>query len=686
MPNFTDLLKLRMKKKIEDKENAESGLPEYGQEEPEKGQTEGYTGQEPKVVNFNDLGNNLIEQTALEQPIGKKEIAKAVGILRDYKAGKENLEAKIIENEKWYKMRHWDVIRGHNKNNSDEARPEPSSAWLFNSLMNKHADAMDNYPEPNVLPRERGDEEDAKTLSSILPVIIERNEFEDTYSDAWWYKLKHGTSCYGVFWNKELENGLGDIDIHNIDLLNVFWEPGITDIQKSSNLFIVDLVDNELLKAQYPQLTDKTLGSVIDVKQYNYDDNVDVSNKSLVVDWYYKIKNESGKTVLHYCKFVGSELLFASENDSLFTERGWYDHGKYPIFMDTLFPNEGTPAGFGYLDIMKDAQIYIDKLNQAMMENALMTIKPRYWASQTAGVNEDEFLDWSKPICHVTGTIDDSKLKQITVPTLSGNYITLLEDKVNEIKETSSNRDFSQGSSASGVTAASAIAALQEAGNKTSRDMIAQSYRTYTNICYLCIELIRQFYDETRSFRITGNGGHYDFVDFNNQDLQGKPMPKTYVGDTQSTRVPIFDVVIKAQKKNPFSRASQNETAKELYNMGFFNPEQAQPSLIALDMMEFEGKDKIVEKVNEGQTLMNIVQQQQSQLQQMSMILQGLTGQGANVDSSGQMDMGAQQQKSGGGGGVNAKSADAQQEQAPYTQKVVKNSTPNMNAQGGKVQ
>ncbi len=49
---------------------------------------------------------------------------------------------------------------------------EPSSAWLFNAILNKHADAMDNYPEPVVLPRERSDEESAKTLSSILPVVL----------------------------------------------------------------------------------------------------------------------------------------------------------------------------------------------------------------------------------------------------------------------------------------------------------------------------------------------------------------------------------------------------------------------------------------------------------------------------------------------------------------------------------
>ena len=99
--------------------------------------------------------------------------------------------------------------------------PEPASAWLFNSIANKHADAMDNYPEPVILPREYNDKDEAKALSSILPVILERNDFEKTYSDAWWYKLKTGTACYGVFWNNRLEKGKGDSDIKQIASLEL---------------------------------------------------------------------------------------------------------------------------------------------------------------------------------------------------------------------------------------------------------------------------------------------------------------------------------------------------------------------------------------------------------------------------------------------------------------------------------
>ncbi|MBD5161433.1 MAG: hypothetical protein HDT14_05350 [Oscillibacter sp.] len=566
-------------------------------------------------------------------PIGKEEIARAIETLTDYKKGKTNLETRVVEDELWWELRHWEVIRRGKANEPALRGPEPTSAWLFNSIANKHADAMDNYPEPVVLPREQSDDESAKTLSSVLPVILEYNDYEQTYSNSWWEKLKHGTAAYGVFWNSAKENGLGDIDIQEIDLLKLFWEPGITDIQKSRNLFIVELVDEDLLEQQYPEHKGHLGGSVVDVKQYIYDDTVDVSGKSVVVDWYYKTRSASGRTVLHYAKFVGDTLLFASENEAEYQERGWYDHGLYPVVLDVLYPEKGTPVGFGYVAICRDPQLYIDKLSSNILETSMMGTKKRFFASHNTGINEEEFLDWSKPIVHVEGELDDRRLREIETRPLDAIYANVLQMKIEEMKDTSANRDVNSGSASSGITAAAAIAALQEAGNKTSRDMIAASYRAHTAISALCIELIRQFYDETRSFRITGAmPGSYQFVDLNNQGIRDQTLPPAYPGQENEPdysplfRRPVFDIKIKAQKKNPFSRMEQNERAKELYQMGFFNPERAQEALGALEMMEFEGKEKVMEQVRNGQTLLNICQQMSQQMDQMAAIIQALTG------------------------------------------------------------
>lgn len=626
-----------------------------------------------------EMAAMLLQRTEQTPTITDRDVERGIDLLTKYKDGKSNLENRIVNDELWWELRHWEGIGQSKAKRVDKSgkevtstppEPKPSSAWLFNTIQNKHADAMDNYPEPVVLPRERSDEQSAKTLSQILPVVQEYNHFEQVYSDNWWEKLKHGTAVYGIFWDPQKDNGLGDIEIRDIDLLKLFWEPGITDIQKSRNLFIVDLVDNDLLDSEYPQLKGKQKGKVVDVKEYIYDDNVDTSDKSVVVDWYYKVKTPDGRTALHYIKFVGSTLLYASENDPEYRERGFYDHGMYPVVLDVMYPEKGTPIGFGYVAICKDPQLYIDKLSANILENAMMATKKRFFVSDSTAVNEQEFLDWNRPLVHVNGPLDDGRIQEIVTNPLSDIYVTVAQMKIEEMKDTAANRDVNSGGTTN-VTAAAAIAALQEAGNKASRDMISASYRAYTQINTLCVELMRQFYDLSRSFRITGEGSEYQFIDFDNTGLQDQVTGLDTMGNPMYRR-PVFDLKIKAQKKNPFSRMEQNERAKELYAMGFFAPENAQASLIALDMMDFEGIQTVKEKVMQGQTLLNMVMQMSQQLAAITGVLmpqeEAQAGGGTNAAES----------VGGGGDGLASGIMEAQTPMTGYGQALAKRSTPSV--------
>jgi hypothetical protein len=568
--------------------------------------------------------------------IGREEVAKADEILKKYKQGKANLEKKIVSNEQWYKGRHWEEFKDESelKKNVKAA----TSQWLFNSLVNKHADIMDNYPEATVLPRAADDEATSKILTSILPVVLEQNKFEQTFNDEAWYKLKQGTGVYGIFWNSNKNNGLGDIEIKKMDILNMFWESGITDIQDSENLFVVQLISNKRLKQAYPDLeiVNKSYPS-IDVSKYIYDDTVDTTDMSAVVDWYYKIdvpsqnalETNTTRTIVHYCKYVNGTVLYASENDERYRDTGYYDHGLYPFVFDTLFPEEGTPVGFGFIDIMKNAQEYIDRLDDAILNSALVNSKPRYFVREDGGINEEELLDTDKPLVRVSGNLGEDAIRPMTQTNLNGLYVTVLENKINELKETSGNRDVNQGSTSSGVTAASAIAALQEAGSKGSRDINKGTYRAFTEICNIVIELMRQFYDEPRMFRITGNTSNdIQFQSFDNSQL--KPQEQgTEFGIDLGSRLPIFDLSVAPAKKSAYSKMSNNELALQFYNLGFFAPNNADQTLACLNMMEFENKDKIIERVQQNQTLFDMVQQLQAQIVQMAAMINPQMAQGA---------------------------------------------------------
>ena len=572
--------------------------------------------------------DEMDEMDEIKLPIGPEEVAEAAAILQKYKAGKAALDKRLVDNELWFRMGHWKNYQ----NPMMEGKPQTSSGWLFNSIANKHADAMDNYPAPNVLPRAADDEQTARVLSSILPVVLEQADYEQVYSDTWWRKLKQGTGVKGIFWDPEQHGGVGEIAIRPMNLLMLYWEPGVADIQASPDFFSLSLEDTARLCAQYPQLAGHT-ASVLDVPQYIHDEGQDTSSKSVVVDWYYKRPDETGRMVLHYCKFCNGVVLYASQNDPALAQRGLYDHGQYPFVFDPLFMEEDSPAGFGYIDVMKDCQTAIDQMNHAMDENVLLSARQRYVLSDTAGVNEEELADLSRDIVHVVGRLNDDSFRPLQTAGLQGNSLSYRNSRIEELKEISGNRDMTQGGTAGGVTAASAIAALQEAGSKLSRDMLKSAYRAFAKECYLIIELMRQFYDEERIFRITGKSGESEFVRFSGQVLRAQPA-RVVGGVELGSHEPVFDIVVSAEKKSTFSRLSQNETAKECYQLGFFAPANADAALAALDMMDFEGIEKVRQRVRLNGTLaqqLTALQTQLIRMQQMQTRRAPLTGPADNL-------------------------------------------------------
>lgn len=547
--------------------------------------------------------------------IGVDDIIKARETLQKYKQQKQSLESRVVNNEEWWKIHNWEQIKKKDAVKADRENPNgietpSSSAWLFNSITNKIADFSDNYPEANIRARTGGDVPEAERLKNVIPMILKRNKFYKTYIADISEKSKSGTGITYVGWNPK-KDGIGDVEIQNINILSIFWQGGITNIQKSRNVFTVELVDSDLLKKQYPSEAENiTSDGEVDLKQYLYEDYIDTTDKSLVIDWWYK---KDGK--LHYCKFVNNIVLFATENEPDEYPNGYYDDGNYPFVFDVMFPMQGTIAGFGFIDVGKQPQEYIDKMDAGILQNVLMNSTPRYFERQDSEINEEEFLDWTQPFVKTNTNLGQDDLREINVKGLDSAVFTQRDSKINEIKETTANRDVSTGGTTSGVTAASAISALIETGSKVSRMAIKGTYDAFENIIYLIIERMRQFYDLPRYVRITGDDGTDDFDTYDNSNLKLQER-QTLQGDT-AQYLPEFDIEVAAQKASPYSKAAQNELALQLYSAGFFNPQNTDQSLACLNIMDFDHKSDVINQIKKNGTLLDALQQAQMQLQQL---------------------------------------------------------------------
>ena len=547
-----------------------------------------------------ELDNKPLET---QQPlaIGPEQLRKFTKILREYKTGKSRTENRIVASENWWKLRNTTEEQKQTNIGADGGFTS-KSGWLHNVIVSKHADAMESYPEPNILPREEGDKQEAQNLSDIIPCILEQNHFEATYSTAMWQKFKTGTGCYKVVWDNGKLNGLGDITVECVSLLNVYWEPGVTDIQRSRCFFQTELVDKELMAEQFPEIADKLKGRTFTSTKFLYDDTVSTENKHTVIEVYYH-KYVDGKKTLQYCKYVEDQLLYATENNPEMAIRGLYDHGMYPYVFDPLFPIEGSPCGYGFVDLCSNPQTEIDLMKTSIVKNVMTGATPRFLSRQDGNVNEEEFLDLSKPIVHVQGNVDEATIRQIGAQPLDdGLCMNTLNMTIQELRETSGNTETSTGNTGSGVTAASAIAALQEASGKGSRDSTKSAYRAYAQIIEICIELIRQFYDMPRQFRIIGQYGAEQFVSYSNAGMQPQHQGSDF-GQDMGYRLPVFDVKISAQQKSVYTKVAQNEMAIQFFQLGFFNPQLTDQTLMCLELMEFDGKDGIMQKVAQNGTI-----------------------------------------------------------------------------------
>ena len=549
----------------------------------------GAAGSEPAMT-----GMKMDEQRLIE----------AEKLLMEYKKGKASVDRRIINSQDWWKMRNWEQI-ANDRGTRGATIAKSATAWLWNCIVNKHAEAMDSYPEPVVLPRMQEDKAEAQMLSDILPVVLSMNGFEEEYSKAQWQKFQEGTGAYHIGWDKTKLGGIGDISIRNINMLNLYWEPGVEDIQDSANMFYVQIVDTKQLEQQYPQLAGRLKNAYLKPAEYRKDDTVNVDGKSVLVDWYYHNWN-GPKKVLHYCQFVNHIVLYSTEQNG--EAEGLYDDGEYPFVLDPLYPVHGSPAGYGLIDIARDAQTDIDTLNQAMVQNAVVTSTPRFFVQSDGAINEDEFADWSKPFVHTGGGLGEQSLRQIITSGIQGSAMNMLTQKIDELKTITGNTDVQNGGTPSGVTAASAIAALQEQSGKGSKDSSRSSYRAANKIYMMCIERIRQFYEIPRWFRILGQNGQEKFTMYSNARLQDQQIAGG-MGMENGFRHPVFDIDVRSERETAYTKLSQNELAIQFYQLGAFNPQMTDQVMLMMDMMDFRGKDEIMQKVAQQGTLMDALMQ-----------------------------------------------------------------------------
>lgn len=514
--------------------------------------------------------------------VSEELIDDAKSALLRYRGDSEYIRSRARENMRIYRAEYariYDEKSGNTK---------PKTPYILSAVESKYADYLDNSPSPNFLARSSDDEETAKLLGKLVPAQLEMSGFRRAYKRAVRQKLICGTGIYGVFYDREKKEPV----IKHIDMLSVFVDVNVADVQDSRYLFICGTYDNGKLKELYPEYAELFEGdAVLD----GYEQSRTRTNQTEIIDCYYK--TTGGR--VHMLKIAKDEVIEATE-DMAGYEDGIYAHGKFPVVFDVLYPEADSPYGFGIVDTTKNVQRYIDELDGAVLKGALMSANSRWLINRNAGIDANAFADIGQQIIE-TNSVNEEALRRLDMGSVPNSAIAHRSQKILELKEIAANRDVSSGGTAQGVTAASAITALQEAGDKQSRAMIADSFDSYTEVVKMLIELMRQYFDTERVYRITGTGGENEYRRFSREKLLRAVAKKDALGFTVGAEYERaeFDIEIVPQKQNAFRRETNNQTILALWGNGFFLPQNLEVSAAVMPFMQFDGKDAVVQKISE---------------------------------------------------------------------------------------
>ena len=520
-------------------------------------------------------------------------------LFREFSEDYRNEEWPRIErNERLYRGDHW-----HDVPVVDPNEPRPTTPIIQSTIENLRADLTDEFPEAVIRPEDIGDEPLAKVLTEVVAQDLEETDF-----DAEWDLITHDTLVGGwsvqeTGWDADANFGDGCGFIRHVSNMNFMCDPYCADLQDGRACFKFDKLPKEWFRQHYPEHFPfmKEDDEVVTRNHGDFNNSVhgDEPNYHILIEAWFR-HFENGKYRVHMVKVAGHQVL---ENSYIQKPEGYFAHGKYPFVVTPLYTQKGTQLGLGIPDMYGNAQKYSDKLDQILMTNALIAAKPKLLVQEEM-VDVEDLRDYSKAVHEVKGNPQAVAMWH-NAPPLPSHMLAYMQYIRQTIKDESGTNDFSRGNVSSGVTAASAITALQEMSSKRSRMEARRLHYGFKQCVRMLLEVEREFDKKSRVVSIT---------------MEGEPVQLTidrmfWKSINKGKKVPIeYNISIKTMRETKFTKLANNELMLQAVNI--FGA-SADPVII-FEGMEFEGKELLLEKLRAAQGKgMLALQQQNAELQEM---------------------------------------------------------------------
>ncbi len=477
--------------------------------------------------------------------------------------------ARLERCERLYMGDNWYGVAEAEKN-----EPRPHTPVLQSTIENVRADLMDQYPEAVITADDPRSEREARLLSAAVRENHMRCGYADEYAHLLHDLLVYGYMVQETGFDAALNAGLGGAFLRHADARGVMFDPCCINAQDSRAVFKFAPYTREWFLQRYPAFAGDMRPDAFSINRLR--DNVlyqrDHDSILLIECWKRVFDPATGRHSVHMQKLAGGLLL---EDSRLQKPEGYYAHGEYPFVLTPLFKRQGSCLGFGLADMFETQQRYADKLDQIVLKNALMASRNKLLVTGASGFDAEDLRDWSKEVHRGENLNGVTWFPTAPLPAYIMEYIDRIR---NSIREESGANDFSRGMVRGGVTAASAIAALQELSGKRSRMAARTVHAAFEAAVRQEIEVEREFSVFDR-FVLDASGETAAFTAFSGSMLSRETDLKN--------RIPLeFRVSVKVQRENRFSVLANNELVLELVKLGMVAPD------VGLELMMFDGKEQ----------------------------------------------------------------------------------------------
>lgn len=489
---------------------------------------------------------------------------------------------------------------------------------LNSCIDNVIADQIDNMPEAKLVPERAETMQSAEEMSDIVSYCLYQANWPKKYQTLMEDAVVTGTGVAQVFWDEDMERGDGMVNVLAWHPEDFYPDPMFENLQDGRGCFKVTHTTVAWVEEHYPHVKGYVKSDEHSNEGVESEFEAPSGDKktTFIEFWYKHYDAEKRKNRVHMAQFAGKALLYSTElgfggADKEDHKQGVFAHGELPFVLFKYKDVWRKPFGVGLVHDYKPTQNAIDRHQKYIDDNARQSsIQKTYVRKNSAPV--EDIADMTKTVIEYEGNDIRTEMTTVQAAPLNGQVFQNMNYLIDTMKQDCGQNQFSRGEGGLGVTAATAIQALQEAGGKITRMHTEKFKNAFREMVEQIMWLMSEYISPERQFKIVGG---WDSTG-NMEDRLVKLTPAKPEGDKLPK--PAYTVRVQVQKNNPLQIQADNEFVMQAAQVCAQAGTPLPPETVISLMEGYRTKSSVLKAVRANSQIQQQMQQMQAQIQQLT--------------------------------------------------------------------